>query len=355
MKNSAKAGASIPANRASLFNRVFGPPGGGVQGLLGNPMFNIGLGLLQGNADPYMTPIQGLLQGGNNALRAQDFQSRMRARDENAALAQRRQDLLERSAQRPSYLTSLQRPDSDGSVATDMLFQDADGNLVSQTVNRGAKPPSEVPSAMLGEYTPQSIQKFQQTGDYSQLRPLLEAPEMIGEPFRDPQTGQMIANFQTPQGPQAMAVPGYRQPPDSSGSETAESAVTLIDELLAEDAFAPAFGAVQGRLPTIRSSTAAAEAKIDRLVNLLTLAERGKLKGQGTITDTETQMLARAQTILQNRMISDEEARAELQRLRDMLSRGSSPGLRLGPTRQQGNQQAGESVRRYNPATGRIE
>lgn len=54
---------------------------------------------------------------------------------------------------------------------------------------------------------------------------------------------------------------------------------------------------------------------IDQVKNLLTVAARGQLKGQGQITDAETAMLERAQTILKNHSMSDEAAIQEVDRV----------------------------------------
>ena len=54
---------------------------------------------------------------------------------------------------------------------------------------------------------------------------------------------------------------------------------------------------------------------MDQLVDMLTVDERGKLKGQGQITEGETAMLKRAVTVLQNRNLSDEAVQRELAKL----------------------------------------
>ena len=54
---------------------------------------------------------------------------------------------------------------------------------------------------------------------------------------------------------------------------------------------------------------------VDQLVDMLTVDERGKLKGQGQITEGETAMLKRAVTSLQNRNLSDGALQREMEKL----------------------------------------
>jgi hypothetical protein len=54
---------------------------------------------------------------------------------------------------------------------------------------------------------------------------------------------------------------------------------------------------------------------MDQLVDMLTVDERGKLKGQGQITEGETAMLKRAVTSLQNRNLSDGAIKREMEKL----------------------------------------
>ena len=54
---------------------------------------------------------------------------------------------------------------------------------------------------------------------------------------------------------------------------------------------------------------------MDQLVDMLTVDERGKLKGQGQITEGETAMLKRAVTALQNRDLGDVAVQREMEKL----------------------------------------
>lgn len=62
------------------------------------------------------------------------------------------------------------------------------------------------------------------------------------------------------------------------------------------------------------------KAYLDFVINNLTLENRMKLKGQGAITDKETDMLAKAATILTNPRLTQEQAGAELARIRTIFN-----------------------------------
>jgi hypothetical protein len=63
------------------------------------------------------------------------------------------------------------------------------------------------------------------------------------------------------------------------------------------------------------------QARRDQIGSSLQLAAAGKLKGQGTITDSERLMLAEAATLLKNENISPEMAKLELERIRPTFER----------------------------------
>jgi hypothetical protein len=68
--------------------------------------------------------------------------------------------------------------------------------------------------------------------------------------------------------------------------------------------------------------------KVDQLKNLLTLAERGKLKGQGAVSDMETEMLRKASTLLSTKL-SAKAFQAELDRIEQYLNKqGKKPSLK---------------------------
>jgi uncharacterized protein (DUF1786 family) len=58
------------------------------------------------------------------------------------------------------------------------------------------------------------------------------------------------------------------------------------------------------------------QAKRNMVASTMKLAAAGKLKGQGTITDAEREMLSDAATVLSNESISPELAKTELERVK---------------------------------------
>lgn len=96
----------------------------------------------------------------------------------------------------------------------------------------------------------------------------------------------------------------------------AQAAIDKIDELFKDDAYKAIYGSFQGAIPSVMGSSVDAEAARDQIVGLLSLESRQKLKGQGTITDSEAATLEKSATILANPRISDEAAARELDRVR---------------------------------------
>lgn len=140
----------------------------------------------------------------------------------------------------------------------------------------------------------------------------------------------------------------------------ANDAINTIKELSMDDSgFDQIYGTVAGRTPDVRQSSVDAAARRDNLVSLLQMASRGKLKGQGPISDTETKMLAQSATILSNPLISAEAARAELKRITPLFERMIAKGTpQLPPTNAQGwklhkNKATGEQA--YIGPNGEIE
>lgn len=128
----------------------------------------------------------------------------------------------------------------------------------------------------------------------------------------------------------------------------ATAAISNIDFLLGGDNYKSIYGSFQGSVlsPTIMQSSVDAEAKRDQIVNLLSIDSREKLKGQGTITDQESEALSKSATILQNPRISDEAAAAELKRVREVFNAAikRSGGT---PIEFPGNGDEGQTVGRF--------
>lgn len=120
------------------------------------------------------------------------------------------------------------------------------------------------------------------------------------------------------------------------------NAASVIGRLLSDDRFTAGFG----RLATVTPATLKSQqmrdvdAEIDQVVNLIGLEARQKLKGQGTVSDSEAQALAKSATVLANRLISNEAARREFTRIRGVFEDAAARNQLEGPTREEEQRQA---------------
>ena len=91
--------------------------------------------------------------------------------------------------------------------------------------------------------------------------------------------------------------------------------------LLKDDRFSVGFGKVATASPDLLKTQNALDvrAEIDQVIGLLSLESRQKLKGQGTISDSETKTLEKSSTVLANPLISDNLARKELTKVRGIF------------------------------------
>lgn len=105
----------------------------------------------------------------------------------------------------------------------------------------------------------------------------------------------------------------------------ADSAIGQIGNLLQGDRFSSAFGKVVTSTPELLRPQASIDAiaDVNQIKGLITLESRQKLKGQGTITDSEQKILAQSATVLDNPLISDERARRELRKIRKVFEDSS--------------------------------
>jgi len=108
--------------------------------------------------------------------------------------------------------------------------------------------------------------------------------------------------------------------------DEALNAASVIDSLLNGDRFTSAYGKLVANTPDLLKSQESIDAiaDVERVVGLLSLESRQKLKGQGTITDSEAKTLEKSATILANPLISDNAARKELSRVRVVFSDAAS-------------------------------
>lgn len=133
-----------------------------------------------------------------------------------------------------------------------------------------------------------------------------------------------------------------KQAIDSKNSRRAEAdnASLVVDELLSDDSFSSAFGRFNNAPPEGLRTQANidARAKVDQVVGLLSLESRQKLKGQGTITDSEAKTLEKSATVLTNPLISDNVARKELRRVKRIFEDASDRNQLKQETLQQQSQ-----------------
>jgi len=101
----------------------------------------------------------------------------------------------------------------------------------------------------------------------------------------------------------------------------AQGAIENIDDLLKDDAFEDIYGVGERFIPTILSGSVALEAKRNQIVALLGLESRQKLKGQGTISDSESKALADSATLLGNPGIDEVTAKRELRKVKKIFQR----------------------------------
>jgi hypothetical protein len=110
----------------------------------------------------------------------------------------------------------------------------------------------------------------------------------------------------------------------------AQDVKSLLDRASKNPALKNYYGAVAGRTPALKQNTLDLQADIDRVISLASLAARGELKGQGPVSDFEGRMLANAQTVLANRLISPERAAEEMERISDLMQDIMSRGAKSG-------------------------
>tara|TARA_Y100000310_G_scaffold294481_1_gene324982 strand:- start:1607 stop:2662 length:1056 start_codon:yes stop_codon:yes gene_type:complete len=101
----------------------------------------------------------------------------------------------------------------------------------------------------------------------------------------------------------------------------AQSGIDAVDSLLNNDTYRAIYGFGDEYIPTLRPASVEAEAFRDQVVGLLSLENRQKLKGQGTITDQEATTLKQSATILAKPGIRESAAEKELKRVRSIFDR----------------------------------
>lgn len=124
-----------------------------------------------------------------------------------------------------------------------------------------------------------------------------------------------------------------------SSAFESSGALSNIDDLLKDDSYKALFGSFDSRTPNILSDTIALQAKLEQLVSLIGLESREKLKGSGTITDSEVAQLNKSATILGNPGISEQAARKELLKVSKIFKRSLQKSLKNESAKKQFEQE----------------
>lgn len=130
------------------------------------------------------------------------------------------------------------------------------------------------------------------------------------------------------QGANALAVANVRHPDAATGAAAAQQqnevtdSIALIDQILADKALPSAVGPIDQYVGEVHDLEGVNRFKAlhNQLTGKLSLAQAGKLKGQGQISDKERAMLASAATAL-NRGLSENDYKAELGKVRGQFER----------------------------------
>lgn len=119
-----------------------------------------------------------------------------------------------------------------------------------------------------------------------------------------------------------------------------DQSLNTVNQLITSPGFNSIYGSVQGRLPNLSGDAADAAAIRRQLSGQSFLQARQFLKGQGAISDTESQKAESAMTILNDPTISDEKAAQAAKDYIEILNKGKQ--------RLQGGQAAPQSQNKSN-------
>ncbi len=129
----------------------------------------------------------------------------------------------------------------------------------------------------------------------------------------------------------------------------AQDVKSLIDKASRSKSIKNYYGAVAGRTPPVKQDTLDFQADIERVISLASLAARGELKGQGPVSDFEGRMLANAQTVLANRLISPERAGEEMDRISDLMQDIMNRGAKAAGNTQENSADIDALINKYAP------
>lgn len=247
-------------------------------------------------------------------------------------------------------------------LAEAKLAEDArQANLANATTNRGQDLSHEVGmggvavgnrNAATSEGRLAQDQTEFNAGEPQRLANVRLLGAQTGEIERKPQAEQEQRDFTTgrdraqhgyqmgeigAQGQNALAVANVRHPeatgPTQQQQNEVQDTLALIDQIGKDPALNKSVGPIDQYVGGVISGDPAGVNRFRNLHNELSgklqLAQAGKLKGQGQISDKERAMLAAAATAL-NPNTSEKDYRAELQKIRGQFERMANPGA-AGP------------------------
>lgn len=170
--------------------------------------------------------------------------------------------------------------------------------------------------------------KVQQKGDIAQVVSDVKVSEVVKLETESAQTAQDIAAKKVTIDETKFKNAERRDQvinAKNARRKEADAAQLQIDSLLDNDRFSKAFGKVVTTTPELLrpQDSIDAIADVNQIKGLITLESRQKLKGQGTITDSEQKILAQSATVLDNPLISDERARKELRKIKRVFEDSS--------------------------------
>ena len=339
--------------KPTLASRLFA--GGGSAGLLGDPLFQVGMGLLakgQDNRIPYATAVMQGLQGAQTArdqatrrqmLAEQARREKMKREAYEKAIAQLYPNTPGQMAAQPvpsaggtemqTQMMGPPTPPTQNPVASLLTAIGPDAGSTALVEGLLAKRDgSDIQAPSPKDFTPASLRQYQQTGDPSVLVP---APRQ--QLVRNADDTISIIDLGTPgAAPRNVVSVGdvlqrkkQRTRLERGDPDYVDSAFEKIDQIqaLIEDPvtgepvdLAPILGPIDSarveRFPiTASQESIDLNARLKNVISIAKLAQRGQLKGQGTISDFEAKMLGESVTALSDQNISPKLARKELRKL----------------------------------------
>lgn len=161
------------------------------------------------------------------------------------------------------------------------------------------------------------------TGQVVGVMPVAPPPEAMPEFKAGVVTAEGGARAETPQGRLEMQA-AERAEAEATLAQQQNSIdrldiISAAQDLRVDPALKKVYGTVVGAAPSLSQDVVDTEAKVTRVIDLLTLANLGKMSG--VLSETDIKILANAGSILKNRRISPSLAEQELSRVEKVMSK----------------------------------